>query len=435
MGNQQTKPKETKSTNQQNASKTGDKNLLFNIVDTIATDLILTQQFEHMKKLDDMEYCNDLVILTSDILSETFNTQQINYLNQRITNGIILNEMAQDDIAYIYKKNMDKLGLVNKTKKQRICIGISKFYIKIAHLYYAIVSTLKPEYSYTDKYGNKQNTSFLKRKYISKESREKSKIDNVGLCYQRLNTILLNELKNVENKVEEIEVKNNVCKMNTKHKIKDGYRVRQTKDLIDEPGIPELKKLYYDVFDYTTNNYIGMSEKSKQQYKQDVELFYKVFTGKQEVPKEVENFSDIKLKDFYHHSSCKKDSPLNQTYKVKANDPIIANYAKQNAEIMATIERKQNKLIDILEEVFIYQVDKETQERKIIIHPRLTMNKLDQIVERARNIIIDLYVGCENDFMKLLKIFETLVEKQILLATEMKMKQLQQEKQKLLSEF
>lgn len=428
MGNQQTKE------NDNSQSNTQDKSILFNLIDTIASDMILTQQFQHMKKLDNIDYCNDLVILTSNILNDTFNTQQIEYLNQRIINGITIDEIEKDNIIYIHTNDMNKLGVKNKTKKQRMCIGISKFYIKIAHLFYAIVTTINPEYKYQDDVGNTQSVPFMKQNNLSNDTREKGTITNTGLCYNRINSIILNEIKNVDNKVEQYEVKNNICSMNTKQGIKDGYKIRKTKYLIDEPGIPELKKLYYDVFDYTTNKYIGMSEKSKEQYKNDVKLFYKVFAGKQEVPTDIEHFSDIKLKDFYHHDSCKEGSPMNEIYKVDVNDPIIAKYAKQNAEIIATIERKQKLLIDILEEVFIFQIDKETNKKEIIIHPQLTMTKLDKIVEQARNIIIDLYIGCENDFMRLLQLFETLIEKQIMISTEKKIENIQKEKMNLLSE-
>ena len=67
--------------------------------------------------------------------------------------------------------------------------------------------------------------------------------------------------------------------------------------LQDEPGIPELKQLYYDVFDYNTAKFTSMSKKSEEEYNKDLATFYKAFTGKANLPGSIKSFSDIKLRD------------------------------------------------------------------------------------------------------------------------------------------
>ena len=42
------------------------------------------------------------------------------------------------------------------------------------------------------------------------------------------------------------------------------------------------------------------------------------------------------------------------------------------------------------------------------------MTKLNEIIEKTRNIIIDLYINCEKDFKEGMKLFEAVVQNKIL---------------------
>ena len=57
------------------------------ILDYIATHYILTLDFKSLRKLYDKEYCDNLVILTSDIIERYFTDLEITYLAQRIKNS------------------------------------------------------------------------------------------------------------------------------------------------------------------------------------------------------------------------------------------------------------------------------------------------------------------------------------------------------------
>ena len=50
----------------------------------IATDYILGQNFQDMVRLTNSKYCDDLVIMTSEILNQSYNDSQINYAYQVI---------------------------------------------------------------------------------------------------------------------------------------------------------------------------------------------------------------------------------------------------------------------------------------------------------------------------------------------------------------
>ena len=70
------------------------------VIDYIATYYILTMDFQSLRKLYDKQYCDNLIILTSDILERYFTDLEITYLSQRIKNGVEVNEMDKNRIIY-----------------------------------------------------------------------------------------------------------------------------------------------------------------------------------------------------------------------------------------------------------------------------------------------------------------------------------------------
>ena len=80
------------------------KKSLSSVVDYIATNYILTQNFKDMEKLADQEYCNNLVIMTSDIIENKLNEVDIKYLAQRLKNGVEVNESVEEKVMFLKKK-------------------------------------------------------------------------------------------------------------------------------------------------------------------------------------------------------------------------------------------------------------------------------------------------------------------------------------------
>ena len=68
-------------------------NPLSKVIDYIATEYILTQNFKDMKSLTDTKYCDNLVILTTDIIANNLNHEQVKYLSHRIKNGVEKDEI------------------------------------------------------------------------------------------------------------------------------------------------------------------------------------------------------------------------------------------------------------------------------------------------------------------------------------------------------
>ena len=82
-----------------------------NVLDHIATKYILTQNFKDLTNLDKEEYCNKLIIMTSNIIKKYFNEKEIQYLEQRTKGGIPIEKMAKDKV--IFKQNGVQLSNFN----------------------------------------------------------------------------------------------------------------------------------------------------------------------------------------------------------------------------------------------------------------------------------------------------------------------------------
>ena len=378
----------------------------------IAMRYITTQNFKDLYNLENKNYCNKLVIMTSDIIDKYVSDRQVQYLIQRLKGDEIINEMTKEKILYFDKDNLRQLDTLNPIQKRRMCIGISRFYIKIGHLYAAIWKTLNPIYSFVDLYGYKKKYNLLE-KYNLPKNIILGQPKYTNLCSRLHNALtpsIYTQTKN--NKINQVG-KVNLCSMNQNQK------TGKTKILIDEVGIPELKELYKDVYDYNTGRFVRMSEKAKKEYLSDVVTFYKAFTGKKTVPSEIDSFKKIPLNDYHNKVVCKgNNAPFRRTFNIKSK--MYEKYAKHLANMVKTTQNNQNKLIDILNQVFQVEVNKQTNKQIVTIRPDLTHPKLQTIIENARKLIISLYIQCEQDFDLGLKLLEAIIEQQLLQTYENK---------------
>jgi hypothetical protein len=150
MGNTSSTNSETNSKNSNQNNKDFDN--FYQVIDYVATYYILTMDFKSLNNLSSKEYCDNLVVITSDIIKNYFNDLQITYLAQRVKNGEEVNELSKENVIFVNKDQLESLDIQNDAKKtikkKRVCIGIAKFYVKIAHIFAAIVKTINPVYIY-----------------------------------------------------------------------------------------------------------------------------------------------------------------------------------------------------------------------------------------------------------------------------------------------
>ena len=218
---------------------------------------------------------------------------------------------------------------------------------------------------------------------------------------------------------ENIVVKPNFCRMNL------DITTNKTRSFESEPGIPELGKLYYDDYNFDQGGFTGMTESMKKIYKKDVDTFYKLFTHSNSVPPEIKTFSDIPLRSYQTDEGCKPNGIFTVEYKGTVKDKLFKEYADHIKKMMTNTEDNQNKLLDIIDKIFVFNVNPITKEREVTIKPDLTEDELQKIVDETRQIIINLYITCENDFFEGLLIFEAIVENQIKNTSQMQINELQ----------
>lgn len=407
------------------SNKKSNDNSLAKKIDFIATNLILTQNFKDMKNLSDMNYCDNLVILTSNVIQNNLKHLDVYYLSQRLKTGEEVNEMRTDKISYIKKNDLHKIDIKNKTNKRRMCIGIAKFYVKLAHLFASIMTTLNPTYAYKNSLGETQKIDLNDKSDLPIDI--ETKLENVNLCGNRIKALINGHDYNVDS-ISKVGVSPDFCEINY-----DSYSKRGKK-LGNEPGIPELQHLYYNKYDYDQGGFGGkmnmednMTQEMYDQYKKDLLLFYKTYTGNDEIPivegidskgniikvPAIKKFSDIPLRSYHKSEWCSSNGLFNREYRGTFKDRLFYEYAQHIKKMLKKTQLVQGELLKVIDKLFEFGTEPETGKKSVVINHSLTEAKLQKIVDETRKIIVKLYLTCEEDFVKGLYIFEAIVEAQI----------------------
>ena len=130
---------------------------------------------------------------------------------------------------------------------------------------------------------------------------------------------------------------------------------------------------------------------------------------------EISSFAEIPLKDFHNQDLCKDpESPWHKSYKGPQSDKLFNDYAKHLKKMITDSQAIEKGLLSIIKEVFSFWVDPKNKEKKLTLNPKLTKEKLKELVDKTREAVIKLYVGCEDDFQKGLSIFEAIVTQKMM---------------------
>lgn len=416
-----------------------------NVLHHIAAKYITQMNFKDMEDLHNPDKCNEIVVLTSKVLQRHLNELEISYLDLSVR-GSTPNEFTENmkhkqHIAYLAKKNLDKMDVPSVRRKQRMCNGISRYYVRVAHLFAAINLACNPHLQYVDLTGNKQTVPVMLKNTIPKGV--KTTLTKLNFCTKRITA-----LKPVQNTDNRIVVRGKNCNMNKKtmpimggsnEEYEEPVPVQEvyddTKSFNDEIGIPELENLYYDVFNFKTGKFHEMSKKSKEQYKKDLASFYSIFSGKKKMPENIKKFADIKLRDFHNQELCKDPkSPWTQSYTAKASNKLFQSYAKHVADMITKNNENEKELLTIIEKVFSYWIDPKTKEKKVTLNPQLTYDTLDKLIPEARTKIIKLYVDCEKDFQIGLNLLEAIVKDRMIKNAKLKIQNFNKKSEELIAD-
>lgn len=366
-------------------------------IDSLAAKFVTSSNISGSKKISDLYFCDDLVIMTSDILENKLTAMDLEHLKQRTEKGVVIDDMTTDKIIYFKKDQINNLDVKNKTDKRRICNGISKFYIKIAQVYAAILKTVNPIYTYKDEFGITHEVPESQKNTIPKNL--SYTFTQINLCNRRLNALLNGQDYDVE-KNKDILVHPDICSMNIdKH--------GNTMNLSNEEGMVEFSSLFNDEYNFDIGKFDKMSDNMKDRYNKALSKFYNAYTGTTgSLPENIKKFSDIKLRQF-SKVDCTTNGSFKKQIKGSLSEELFGKYAKHLREMYIKVNKQQDKIVNILREIFSI-VNTEKGE-KVIINPKLVYKNLDEIVSRTQELITSLYVTCEEDFLKGLDIFQEIL--------------------------
>ena len=398
----------------------------------IASKYILTQNSKDLFRLANPDNCKKLVVLTSKAISEHFSPRYITYLNKSIGGE----KMTEEKLLFFNKdsKNIESIDKKN-TNKQQQCIGIARYYVKIAHLFSAIALTINPIYKWNKK-DSKGNDIISERDGLPIEQKAQLfKIDkhpdfpnlidnsdvkisfNHNFCTKRHSRLVKIKKKLEKNGLKFIDL-TPMCQTREKDITESNI-----KTLAHETGFEELEKLYQDVYNYETGEF-NNNEKSEgfKKYLEHLKILYKTFQNKTDSDYDAWNidknkrFIDVLVEYQYNKESCvgDSDSAKYQKYYEPNDDNIkFTNYIQFIKEMIDRSETSRKEIISVLYEVFKLRVKdpkKPDEDSDIVINPELKMVKLNEIINNVRNLIFNLYVTCEKDYKEALDRLNAIIE-------------------------
>jgi hypothetical protein len=429
-------------------------------LDLIATQYITTNDFKGLKMLVNEKYCDDLTILTKDILATRFTTKEIKTLAKT------------DTFFYISKNELARLEANTKDKKNRMCKQIARFYVRIAHLFASIITTVYPNWSDS---GNGQ------------QGQGQGQGQGIEFCNARINA-LKNSILEKKGDLDAVNIQPTVCSL---------YSNSST--LYAAPGFSALEVLYNDEYDETTGTFNRRSGAMQVKYENDLESLYEAFTGKSSKPSEIKSFSDINIaalssrfsecgpkqksdrsgeilqqeqlqqqqrdqqrqqqedqrrrqeQDPYNYRQ-REQNPMarimeennreleriklraeikeksireeganmsgvmtsSTNLRVKKTGSSFSNYAAHIRTMAGNADKFKAKLLEIVDKLFlVVKNDATSNQAKITIHPALSNEMLSQLVNQTRDIIVQLYLGCERDFYTGIKLLRVIIEEKM----------------------
>jgi hypothetical protein len=276
------------------------------------------------------------------------------------------------------------------------------------------------------------------------------KVENLNFCNSRIADLIdmdeIVDLVDGKNLIpgqtidSTIKIKTKLCSSNLNNN-NEGYS--RTKTVYDLPGFAELSRLYYDKYNVSKGRFDRMSSESENEKKRNVALLYTLFTGNRNPPKDIRSFKDIPLHSFNDTIECDNpESLFNKTYIGTTKDKLFIEYVEQIKKMIFESNMIRNSLLEIIDRVFIVNPSSasapsspvlespnkdESVKTKFIIDPNLTYDDLDTLIVDARRIILNLYITCEKDFIKALKILQAIIEGQILETSQRQVKELERE--------
>ena len=102
-------------------------------------------------------------------------------------------------------------------------------------------------------------------------------------------------------------------------------------------------------------------------------------------------------------------------------------------KLVTSVHNIQTQLLLLLKQAFVLYNDPFTGEQLLSINSKLTMEKLDTLIPRARTIIFTMYSVCEDDYVDANQIYEALTESIMLNTLQNQVSELEEQRNKLIT--
>lgn len=288
------------------SSNTSSEQIDTKLIDKIASEYILSMNFQDMKKMNTEAGCSKMVLIVENILKQ--HTTEVPLSSLQTASRGLFNLAAPpsgEESIFVFPEGNEEekkiLDVSDAKKKQLICRNIAKFYVQVAHLFSAIIMTINPKYQYSE--GDETKTvSIMNKKDIPEESLAGANIIlEKNYCSERES--LLSSKSKLEDD-NDISISIPYCKLN-----------EEIIPIGESKGIKELEELFKDDYDPTTGIFT-MSKESEKQYKKMVSDFYKLMNDSGTSP---DSFADFKLPKYNEERGC-SDTALQKFIIINDNE-------------------------------------------------------------------------------------------------------------------
>ena len=413
------------------------------LIDKIASEYILSMNFQDMKNMNTEAGCSKMVLVMENILKQ--HTTEVPLSDLETASQGLFNLAAPpsgEESIFVFPEGDEQekkiMDVSDAKRKQLICRNIAKFYVQIAHIFAAIIMTVNPKYQYSDE-GKNKTVSVMDKKTIPDAALSSASIIlEKNYCSERES--LLSEKSNLDDN-NNISISVPYCNLNN-----------LLTPIGEAKGIKDLEDLFKDEYDANTGIFT-MSAQSKKAYETMIQEFYNAMHNSGSAPA---SFGEFKLPKYDEERGCSDtalqkilviDEDENDAVEPNAVDPnavdpnaVDPNVVDPNANEKTTIVKENEELQPPYKETYkgtnsglykdfknnIMEMKETTAKNTadvfsmldklfnlkndpITLNPEITPKTIGPLLLETREKISKLYVDCEKYFQKGLEIFRNIV--------------------------
>jgi hypothetical protein len=417
------------------------------VMDTIASEYILTMNFADMLELQNSEKSKNILILTQDIIMKELEKHDLIY-DKKIRDA--MGNTKEKEESVIFTATKQELGnlKLNSETHQVLANALAKKYLKIANIFAAIYVVLHPEYetqicSETSKNSsddnkkrrickpkNERKSEKKKQMYFMQNKPEGAPIKN--FCHKRLQTLIGQGTSELNaNSSKGITVAPTVCEFGKNKKTGEPLKFSE------EPGILELDALYYDEYDDQTKDFTKRSPAMEKELQRDATALFEAIVGMslenyntrlrkrdpQAKNKEIKSFDDITMRTLYNTEGCLPISDNignvstleelqssgigSYRQKFSGDSELFRKYGAHLKEMKENAEKNYLALSSIIEIIFVQS------NNSYKIRQGIKETEIDKLLEQTRQLISKMYIQCSKDFRIGISLFKKIVAEAI----------------------